>query len=111
MKVNYRLGNNNAEGWLEKTRKCGKNEFFPNVGIVNYGSKSRCFDRGVSKWFVLSGVMRFFEGSFFRGEKQWLVVGGQWSVAAGQRQEEIFGCRFFRFPRFLDLDVPDRIGC
>jgi hypothetical protein len=51
----------------QKPRKRRENEFFPNVGIVIYGSKSLCFSRGVRKLFVLPRNTGFFEGSFFRG--------------------------------------------
>jgi hypothetical protein len=72
---------NRKVGW-KKSRKRGENEFFPNVGIVNYGFKSLFFERGVSKLFILPRNTGFFERSFFRGEGQWLVAGGQWSAEA-----------------------------
>ena len=48
----------------QKPRNREENEFWHGLGIVIYVSKSMFFNRGVSKFIVLSRVKRFFEGTF-----------------------------------------------
>jgi hypothetical protein len=45
------------------------------------------------------------------GEEQWSVVSGSWLGATGEAAGGFFVQHFSIFPRFLDSDVPYRIGC